>query len=167
MLTRLLGRLQAAWMLAALLPLQTLAQPLSLAACRQLREQRDRLASEAMQAEISLVQATRRQLCPRQEALAEQAHAGGAAASVDAEPRSTAPGAGVAAGQRAGVADLDYDAYLLCRRQAEQRLQRSHVVLYINRRGFTFYTRRGAHFARQADGLQQGSQGSCEARSGG
>jgi hypothetical protein len=151
-------------LLAGLLPLQALAQSLGLADCRGLRERRDRLAAEAMQAEITLVLATRRRLCTRQEALAEQANASTAVADPTAGLHARveqAPPSGEA------PLALDYTAYLNCRRQAEQQLRRSRVVLYTNQRGFTFYTRAGARLARDADGWQQRLSASCPAAGGG
>lgn len=148
----------AAALLAALLPLPVLAQPLGVAACRELRQRRDQLAAEAMQAELALVIATRRRLCPQQEALAEQANAGTSAAGA-----SGAAATGPLDRLQAATPDLDYSAYLQCRRQAEQQLRRSRVVLYSNRNGFSFYTRDGARLAREADVWQQRHQASCAA----
>lgn len=141
---------------AAALPLQTLAQPLGLVECRGLRERRNQLAAEAMQAEIALVLATRRRLCPQQEALAEQAHAGG----------ETGRGEGDDQTSPAVRADLDYSAYLQCRNRAEQLLRRSRVILYTNLRGFTFYTLAGARLAREADAWQLRLREGCGAAGG-
>ena len=149
-------------LLAALLPLQALAQPFGLAECRGLRERRDQLAAEAMQAEIALVLATRRRLCPQQEALAEQANANGAGA-----PGTSAEPAAQAQAPQAAVGDLDYTAYLQCRRQAEERLRRSRVILYTNQKHFTFYTVQGARLAREADAWQQRLSASCAAAAAG
>jgi len=173
-------------LLAVLLPLQALAQPLGLLECRSLRGRRDRLASEAMQAEIALVIATRMALCPQLERLAERANAGaGATASPSRSPaaETTArPTAAAQAGEH-GIAapdgdgepaasqeapllmpvDFDYTAYLECRRRAETQLQRGRPVLYSNRRGFSFYTSSGARLARQADALQQQLDAGCGA----
>lgn len=109
--------------------------------CRPLREQRDRLAAEAMQAEIALLHAIRQRLCPRQEALAVAANA--------------------LAASQAGGAQLDYTAYIRCREQAEAELQSSRPVLHRNRRGFTYYTQAGADLAREADGLQERLERAC------
>jgi hypothetical protein len=149
----------ASLLLAALLPLQALAQPLGLEQCRALRARRDQLAAEAMQAEIALVLATRRRLCPQQEAAAEQANA-------DSGRGSGSPSAADAAGQNTSPADpapaaLDYAAYLGCRREAEGQLRRTRVILYTNRQGFTFYTLAGARLARQADAWQQRLSDGC------
>ena len=95
--------------------------------CRSLREQRDQLASQAMQAEIVLLHALRQRLCPQQEAEATQANA---------------------------QAPLDYGTYIRCRERAEAQLQRSRPVLHRNRLGFTYYTADGARSAQQADALQ-------------
>jgi len=103
--------------------------------CRALKEQRDQLARQAMQAEIALLHALRQRLCPQQEALATEAHAG-------------------AADQAIGASQLDYSAYISCRQQAEAQLQGSRSVLHRNLAGFTFYTAEGARLARQADGFQ-------------
>ena len=126
-------------LLAAVLLLQ--APAWSTPDCRPLREQRDRLAAEAMQAEIALLHGIRQRLCPHQEALAVEANA-------------------LAAGQ-AGGAQLDYAAYIRCREQAEAELQQSRPVLYRNRRGFTYYTQTGADLAREADGLEERLERAC------
>lgn len=136
-------------LLVALLPLQVLAEPLGIVQCRAWRERRNQLAAEAMRVEIALVAATRRQLCPQLEALAERANAGG-------DPRGA-----TAAAEAAVQGDFDYSAYLECRRRAEERLRRSRTILYTNQRGFTFYTLSGARLARQADGWQQRLSASC------
>ena len=141
-------------LLAALLPLQAVAQPLGLVECRNLRERRNQLAAEAMQAEIALVQATRMDICPQQERLAERANAQAQASTADqpsAQPERV---------------DLDYTAYLECRRQAEERLRRSRTILYTNQRGFTFYTVNGARLAREADGMQLRLSASCDGAGG-
>jgi len=186
MLLRLIPRL-APLLIAAVLPVQALAQPLALVECRALRERRNQLAAEAMQAEIALVLATRRRLCPQQEALAEQANAntmanpnsnpkpdpdanghGQASANDGAAPAGTA--ATELPVDKAGSAarvDLDYTRYLECRRQAEQRLRRSRMILYTNQRGFLFYTVGGARLARAADAVQQRLGESCAAADGG
>lgn len=171
----------AALLLAALLPLQALAEPLTVVECRRLRERRNLLAGEAMQKEVSLVLATRRRLCPQLEALAEQANAGAGfagAAPVEAAGSGAAQirqGDGdtrrVAAAQagEAGAAaatDLDYTAYLQCRHRAEQQLRRSRVVLYTNARGFNFYTLTGARLAREADAWQQRLNRDCASTGG-
>lgn len=102
--------------------------------CRSQRERRNQLARQAMQAEITKLQAIRQRLCPQLEALASQASA------LSTTGRSPI--------------DLDYGAYIDCRTRAEIQLERSHPVLYRNRLGFTFYTPSGAALARQADALQ-------------
>jgi hypothetical protein len=101
--------------------------------CRALRDRRDQLSRAAMQAEIVLVQATRRQICPAQELLAEQANAG--------EPP--------------GAEQLDFSAYIRCRRQAEAHLQRTRPILYRNQRAFPYYTAEGARLVADADTLQE------------
>ncbi len=103
--------------------------------CRALKEQHDRLSREAMQAEIALLHALRQRLCPQQEALATEAHAG-------------------ATDQATGASQLDYAAYISCREQAEAQLLGSRPLLHRNLAGFTFYTAEGARLARQADGLK-------------
>lgn len=153
-----MSRITASVLLAALLPLQALAQPLGLSECRTLRAHRDRLASEAMQAEIALVQATRRRLCPRLEAHAERAHA-------EASPPPDGMVQAAPSAQSA-LADFDYMAYLECRRQAEEQLRRSRPILYTNQRGFTFYTVSGARFSREADGMQRRLSARCDGVSG-
>jgi hypothetical protein len=156
-------------LLAALLPLQAVAQPLGLVECRHLRERRNQLAAEAMQAEIALVQATRMDICPQQERLAERANAQVQASTAD-QPSALAdpvaqpdPVAQAVPSAQPESVDFDYTAYLECRRQAEERLQRSRTILYTNQRGFTFYTVNGARFAREADGLQLRLSASCDA----
>jgi len=101
-----------------------------LSLCRTLREQRAAIASEAMQAELTLVQRLREQICPQLNQQAEAAHAGGTADPAIA---------------------IDYQALLHCRHRAEQRLERQRPLLYTNRRGFRYYTAAGARLARQAD----------------
>lgn len=192
-----MSRPSAALLLVVLLPLQGLAQPLGLPECRALRERRNQLAAAAMQAEIALVLATRRRLCPRQEALAEQANAGASRAeaagssgpqgqSADAGGRPAdaawvepaAPAVSRQAGSpptttlqadpsQAAAPQLDYSAYLQCRRQAETQLRRSRTILYTNQNGFTFYTLDGARLARDADAWQQRLRASCAAGGGG
>ena len=98
--------------------------------CRALREQRAQVASEAMQAELTLIQRLREQICPQLNQRAEAAHAGGTADPAIA---------------------IDYQALLDCRHQAERRLERQRPLLYTNRRGFLYYTAAGARLARQAD----------------
>ena len=158
----------ASLLLAALLPLQALAQPLGLEECRGLRARRNQLAAEAMQAEIALVLATRRRLCPQQEALAEQANANAIHNNVNTNSAANRAGADQSdpparTGQvaQAALPDLDYTAYLQCRRRAEQLLQRNRAILYTNQRGFTFYTLDGARLARDADGVQRSLTASC------
>ena len=114
--------------------------------CWQLREQRDRLGVQAMQAEIALVISLRRQLCPREEAAAERAHAGEGSPEAATEETSTG---------------LRYEAYIHCRQQAELRLRRSQPVLFRNGRGFVFYTEAGARLARAAEALQPRIDASC------
>lgn len=101
--------------------------------CRQLRQQRDGLATQSMQAEIALVQELRDRLCP---VLRRQADAANALTKELGEP-------------------IDYQALLRCRRRAEQLLERTRPVLYRNRQGFSFYTASGAELARQADVVAQ------------
>lgn len=148
-----MNRISASLLLAALLPLQALAQPLGLTECRSLRARRDQIASEAMQAEIALVIATRRRLCPQQEALAERANA-------NANPQPDAS-TNANAARQGGLEEFDYSAYLECRRRAELQLRRSRPVLYTNQRGFSFYTSSGARLARQADALQPRLDADC------
>lgn len=109
--------------------------------CQALKEQRDQVARDAMQAEIALVHSVRLRLCPQEETLAEQANA------LAAGP-STAP-------------QLNYGAYIRCRQRAEALLQRSRPVLYRNLLGFSFYTPAGAALARQSDALQQRLRNTC------
>lgn len=96
--------------------------------CAQLLDGQQKLATEAMRAEMPLVLATRRRLCPEVEAQAEH-------------PEAAASGA------------LDVDAYIRCRTNTEALLKRTRPVLYTNRKGFIFYTAQGARLAREADAL--------------
>ncbi len=102
--------------------------------CRQLRQQRDDLATRSMQAEIVLVQELRDRICPALRRQADAANATHPQANPTGEP-------------------IDYQALLQCRRRAEQLLERTRSVLYRNRQGFTFYTAEGAELARQADAV--------------
>ncbi len=110
----------------------TLALPMNswAADCRNLQEQRDQLASQAIQAEVRLLHRERQRICPQQESLAS---AEGSEASVN----------------------LDFSRYIRCRQEAEAQLRQHHPVLYTNRHGFTHYTSDGARWARQADALLQ------------
>jgi hypothetical protein len=101
-----------------------LAQP----DCTAERERQQQLTTEAMRAEMVLVIDTRRKLCPRVEAQAEQP---------EAEAHSS----------------LDFDAYIRCRANSEALLKRTRPVLYTNRKSFIFYTVQGARLAREADAL--------------
>jgi hypothetical protein len=115
-------------LLAALLLPGALAGTLE--TCRGLRERRDALAAAAMTAEIGLVQELRGRLCP---VLRRQADGANANDQV--------------------FAPIDYEALRLCRRRAEQLIERTRPVRYRNRLGFTFYTAGGASLAEQADGV--------------
>jgi hypothetical protein len=108
------------------------SQAADLEACRKLRQQRDLMASQAMEQEIALVRAYRIRLCPQLATLAEGANAR------DQEYGS-----------------LDYAAWNRCRREAEQQLEATTHQLYRNRQRFTFYTADGAALARQADQLSE------------
>ena len=99
--------------------------------CRALQEQRDRLARQAIQAEVQLLHSLRQRICPQQEQLANNTTAG--------DDKET----------------LDLSAYIRCRQAADVALQQSHPVLYTNQHGFTHYTPDGARWARQADALLQ------------
>ena len=101
-------------------------------ACRNLLEQRNALAEQAMKAEIALVRTIRERICP---VLSQQAD--GANANDRNEPT------------------IDYQALIVCRHKAEEQLLRSRRVLYVNRQRFRFYTAAGAKLAQQADGLDQ------------
>ncbi len=101
-------------------------------ACRNLLDQRNALAEQAIKAEIALVRTIRERICP---VLSQQAD--GANANDRNEPT------------------IDYQALLDCRHKAEEQLLRSQRVLYVNRQQFRFYTAAGAKLARQADGLMQ------------
>jgi len=101
-------------------------------ACRNLLEQRNALAEQAMKAEIALVRTTRERICP---VLSQQADG----ANANDHNETT----------------IDYQALIECRHKAEEQLLRSQRVLYVNRQQFRFYTAAGARLARQADGLDQ------------
>ena len=103
-----------------------------LEACRNLLDQRNALAEQAMKAEIALVRSVRERICP---VLSQQAD--GANANDRNEPT------------------IDYQALIVCRHKAEEQLLRSRRVLYVNRQRFRFYTAAGAKLAQQADGLDQ------------
>jgi hypothetical protein len=88
-----------------------------------------------MTAEIALVQEVRGRLCP--------------------ELRRRADGANA---RDQEFTPIDYQALLLCRRRAEQLVERTRPVRYRNRLGFTFYTAGGADLAAQADGVDRQMQ---------
>jgi hypothetical protein len=100
--------------------------------CLALKGQRDQLARRAMTAEITLLHAFRQRLCPK-------ALASGTTAR---EP-------------------FNYETYIRCREQAELQLQRSRPVLYLNVRGFTYYTPEGSRLAREADGVKELVERTC------
>ncbi|MEA5401186.1 hypothetical protein VB734_14180 [Synechococcus sp. BA-124 BA4] len=108
------------------------AMAAELEACRNLLDQRNALAEQAMKAEIALVRSVRERICP---VLSQQAD--GANANDRNEPT------------------IDYQALIVCRHKAEEQLLRSRRVLYVNRQRFRFYTAAGAKLAQQADGLDQ------------
>lgn len=98
--------------------------------CRDLRQRRDALAAEAMAAEIVLAQELRERICPELNHQAEGSNA---------NDRVFVP--------------IDYEALRLCRRRAEQLIERSHPVRYRSRLAFTYYTTAGAVLAEKADGV--------------
>jgi hypothetical protein len=98
--------------------------------CRWLRQQRDGLASAAMEQELALARTIREGLCPDLAGRAEGANA-----------------------RDGAYAPLDFAAWSRCRQEAERRLEASHPVRYRNSQGFTFYTAEGGSLARQADAL--------------
>ena len=100
--------------------------------CRNLLDQRNALAEQAMKAEIALVRTTRERICP---VLSQQADG----ANANDHNETT----------------IDYQALIECRRKAEEQLLRSRRVFYVNIQQFRFYTAAGAKLARQADGLNQ------------
>jgi hypothetical protein len=112
--------------------------------CWSLQEQRDRLAGQAMAAEVALVHSQRERLCPQLEALA----------TADGSARD--PNAG-------SPTQLNYGAYIRCREQAEVELLQSRPVLYKNRSGFPYLTAEGARLAGQVDGLITALQATCSA----
>ena len=103
--------------------------------CRNLLDQRNALAEQAMKAEIALVRTTRERICP---VLSQQADG----ANANDHNETT----------------IDYQALIECRRKAEEQLLRSRRVFYVNIQQFRFYTAAGAKLARQADGLMQQMQ---------
>ena len=96
--------------------------------CRWLRQQRDGLATAAMEQEIALARALRGRLCPNLAARAEVANA-----------------------RDGQFSPIDYSAWSRCRVEAERQLEASRPLRYRNSQGFTFYTEPGARLARQAD----------------
>jgi hypothetical protein len=104
-------------------------------ACRNLLDQRNALAEQAMKAEIALVRTIRERICP---VLSQQADG----ANANDHNETT----------------IDYQALIECRRKAEEQLLRSRRVFYVNIQQFRFYTAAGAKLARQADGLMQQMQ---------
>jgi hypothetical protein len=81
--------------------------------CQPLRDQRDALASQAMEQEIALVHSVRLRRCP---ALTRQADGANA---LDRQ-----------------FPAIDFNALLACRRDAERDLERHERRLYRNRLGF-------------------------------
>jgi hypothetical protein len=114
--------------------------------CAALQQQQQALLQRAHQAEVQLVQAERRRICPQQEALAEQLQAGSLGSHAEAQ--------------------LNFGAYSSCRQQAEVALQRRRPVLYRNARGLPHYTPEGARLAREAAALSAGTT-SCRALNAG
>ena len=108
------------------------AMAAELEACRNLLDQRNALAEQAMKAEIPLVRTIRERICPVLSQQADGANANGR-----------------------NELTIDYQALIECRHKTEEQLLRSQRVLYINRQQFRFYTAAGAKLARQADGLMQ------------
>lgn len=109
-----------------------MAHGADLQACRELRQQRDSLASRAMEQELVLVRTVRSRLCPD---LAQ--HAQGANA------------------RDLQFTSIDYAAWNRCRLEAERQLEAAHRIRYRNRQGFTFFTADGATLASQADELSR------------
>lgn len=106
--------------------------------CKQLQDQRDQLAQQAMAAEVALVHRQRQQLCPQLETLAT--------------------------GQIAELTpQLDYGAYIRCRQKAETELHTNRPVLYRNTAGFPYFTSEGARLAQDADGLKRALSENCAA----
>jgi hypothetical protein len=127
---------------SALLTLLVMHQGVACAAdageCRRMRNERDRLAADAMEREVALTRRYRERLCPELSSQAELANA------------------------RDGVyAPIDFAAWSACRRRAERALEASQPVRYRNLHGFTFYTLQGAALARQADDLDRQRQASA------
>jgi hypothetical protein len=100
--------------------------------CRALRQQRDALATAAMEQELALARLFREHLCPDLAVRAEGANA------LDGIYRS-----------------IDFGAWSRCRVEAERRLEQSHRLRYRNSQGFTYYTPEGAALARLADELRR------------
>ena len=111
--------------------------------CPALQDRHDALLQRAHQAEVALVQAQRRRLCPDLEQLAEQ---------LQATPQPALD---------LGAYRLDFGAYSQCRQRAEQALARQRPVLYRNPQGLPYYTPEGAQLARQAAALQANDPWSC------
>jgi hypothetical protein len=82
------------------------------ATCRQLRQQREALATAAMEQEIALVRTIRSHICPTLAAQAEVANA-----------------------RDGQYSPIDYGAWGRCRLRAERQLEASHSVLYRSKQG--------------------------------
>jgi hypothetical protein len=109
--------------------------------CLALKNQRDQLARQAMNAEIALMHSIRQRLCPRVEERAAQLNA------LEHETATPEP--------------LNYENYIRCREKAEIQLQRSRPFLYRNLREFTFDTPEGSRLARASDEAQKLLDRSC------
>jgi len=79
--------------------------------CLALKNQRDQLARQAMNAEIALMHSIRQRLCPRVEERAAQLNA------LEHETATPEP--------------LNYENYIRCREKAEIQLQRGHFYIAI------------------------------------
>jgi len=138
-------------LIASMAPLASWAADLDV--CHGLKAERDRLAAQAMQAEIALVRRYRERLCPALEQQAQAANANSQAANANSQ---VAHANGQVANASSQVFQaFDYAAFIRCRHQAEQMLEHNHRLLYRNHQGFTFYTAAGASLARQADQVRQ------------
>ncbi|APD47526.1 hypothetical protein KQ302_04175 [Synechococcus sp. CS-602] len=98
--------------------------------CGALRAEYQHLFAEAISAEVELLSATRRRLCP------------------DLEP----PREG-GANLRGPDQELDIGGLLACRQQAERAVQAASPLLFTAQGGFRFFTPSGASQARAAQRL--------------
>lgn len=117
----------AAGLLVGLQPAPAPGDSVELGGCGALRAEYQHLFAEAITAEVELLSATRRRLCPD----LEQPLEGGADLS---DPDQ----------------ELDFGGLIACRQQAELSVQAASPLLYTAQGGFRFFTPSGASQARAA-----------------